>query len=230
MTAKKARLVTLCIALVLAFGLFGCAGGSSGNGSKETLTPSSIVNADKQLLFVADDIAKDSPAQLYIFENGTLTFRSNTAINLGDLVELSDEEIEAAYREAEEKSRQEKHDYSNTFYEFTVAPKVASVELYTDKSGNVVERECVVLEGYEAQQVSEGEATVKMSGSTWSHSFNLEFWLIVEPEPVFDGYFGGFGGSGYTGDNGNYLLVKLDDATAATFAWDEIGAEGTVAK
>lgn len=229
MTARKTRLITLCIALILAFGLFGCAGDSSGNSSKETLTPSSIVNADKQFLFVADDIAKDSPAQLYIFESGTLTFRSNAAIKLGDLVDLSDEEIEAAYREAEEKNRLEKHDYNNAFVEFTTAPKVTAVELYTDNSGNVVVWESAVLEGYEAQQISEGEVVTKMSGSSWSHSFNLEFLEIVEPQPIFDGYFGGFLGNGYTSDQG-YLLVRLHDADSVSFAWDEVGAEGTVAK
>lgn len=213
----------LCMVVVMtSVCLIGCAG-------KENITPTKIAYAEKQLAFTCEDFDKNAQCHLYIFENGEITYRSGSTLKLGSLVSLSDDEIEEAFRGEDRASRAKSHNYNNTFYEFVQNPKVSTVELITDASGNQTERETIAFDDYIAQQISLDEVIVKMDGPGWSHSDSFEFFNIVEPQPIFDGYFGGYKGNMPTHDEWGtgYFLIRVDNQESSQFEWDAAGTEGT---
>lgn len=196
--------------------------------TSSSITPASVAYADKQLVFAATELSKDASARVYIFENGNITFRSNSLMKLRDLVGLSDEQIEAMFRDADNASRNESHNYNDPYYEYIEYPVVDTVNLYTDESGNNVERESIIVCDYIAQQISDGEIITVMDGDAWNHTAEFELWDTVEAEPILDSYFGGFKGAGISFDRGTkYYLIQVDDPESVTFSWDEIGAAGT---
>lgn len=210
-----------------------CSGGgaSSGQNEKTVITPASIAYSNRQMMYVANDLAKDSSCRLYIFENGVLTFRSNSTFALGDLVDKSDEEIEAAYREADDRSRNEFHDYDEPFFEFVENPEVTTVELITDKSGNNTSRETIALDDCNVMKISEGQE-VQGIGRDTSRRISIECWDIVDPQPIFSSYFGGFHGNALVDakEGSKYLLVRVDDPGNTSIEWDAVGTEGTTAQ
>lgn len=217
-----------CVLLVVMCMAFLCLSACSSS-QNAVVTPSSIVYAEKQLVFAANDLSKDADANLYIFENGEITFRSNSVIKLGDLAGLSDEEIETKYRDAENENRNKPHNYDNTYYEYLTNPTVSDVTLQTDKSGNEVVSETVQISDYVAQQISNGDVVIVMDGAAWSHSDEIELKEVVEAEPIYDSSFGGFKGNSITFDSpkSKFFLIQVKDSKSTSFSWDEIGAEGT---
>ena len=226
-------LITISLLGALAVCVSACSGGGAGpsQNEKTVITPASIAYGEHQMLYVANDLAKDSTCRLYVFENGVLTFRSNSTLVLGDLVDMSDEEIISVCKKADEQSRNEAHDYDEPFFEFVENPEVTTVELITDKSGNNTSREVIAMDECNVMKISEGKE-VQGIGRDTSKRIGLECWEIVEPQPIFSSYFGGFHGNGIVDakEGSKYLLVKIDDPENTSIEWDAVGTEGTTAK
>lgn len=129
-----------CMALIAS--LTACGGKNEGTtvqgkSSSETVnnevslsgTPSTLFNSDERRLWyrTIHQIAKDTGADLYVFENGKVThYFTDLGIKLGDLDGKSDDEIIAMYEAAAE--------YIDTVDSF-------SLHIFTDKTGNNTEYE-----------------------------------------------------------------------------------------
>ena len=192
----------------------------------EVITPLSLVNDDgRRLFFVVDKVAKDAQAQLYVFESGVMTFRSNVTAELGELSKMSDDEIVELFTEEDEKYKSEYHDYSNPYYLFEGNPTLQTVELETDDSGNNVTSETLVFGDFEKYQIVNDGDVVDMNGSAWSDGWQLKLFGVVETAPIYETYYGGFNMNN-SADNGCFVM-RVDSPDSVEFSFDEVGTEGT---
>ena len=194
----------------------------------QTITPLSLVNEEgRRLFFVVNKVAKDAQAQLYVFDSGVMTFRSNVTAELGELSKLSDNEIVELFTTNDEEYRTEYHDYNNPYYLFEGSPTLQTVELETDDSGNNVTSETLMFGDFEKYQVVNNGDLVDMNDGPWSEGWELKLFSVIEPEPIYETYYGGFNMNNAV-DNGCFVM-RVEDPEIVEFAFDEVGTEGTEA-
>ncbi len=232
MNGKRLRCFPF-IAACFALALTGCGDGQgSGDPSIEAdgkITPMEIFNSEeKQLVYLADNIGKDAPAQLYVFQGGKIVYRSNCMIPMRDICDLSDDEIISLYQEREEEfvksfpASDEDH-----VFRFDTEPTLKNVELSTDSSGNEVIREKAFFGDFEYSILSSYDGGfVKAQEYGWNDEWWMRFDTYTKKtSQVFDAYFGGYQFDGY-GERESYLLLKVDNPDVE-FNLDEVGTEGT---
>gem|GEM_PF-6710574 len=150
------KLLAVTLGIVLAISLTACDGknegaSSQGNSSSENVnnevslsgTPSTLFNSDERRLWyrTRHEIAKDTQADLFVFENGKVTcYYSDRSIKLGDLDGKSDDEIIAMYEATAENIEK-----ADSF----------SFHIYTDNTGNNTEYERLRInfDGYPSNSI-----------------------------------------------------------------------------
>lgn len=206
------KIFTLFLSLLIAISIIGCTKDSSDsndlNGSKSehsVETPNTLFNASEPSIWYlharAEDFGKDyKPHNVFVFEKGQVTVYYNPSFTYGDISKMNGDEV-----------------IENLNNDDTIKPLTQEVVLhiYTDSTGNKVEREVLIYNEY-------NESSSNESGFFKTDDLNLGLLFpMSQGLEIYDSAFAGFVSDRYADA---LFLTKVDGHFG--FALDEIGTEG----
>lgn len=234
---NRRRFIAMSLA-VMAFGITGCSGIASESGmapNEGTITPYSLSHGARQLWFkleLENDVEKDEPAYLYVFENGRLTYRSIATVKMGDLRGKSDEEVEAAFADAD-KAFIDAYptDYQSRkgvdYYVMNEPYDISATIVFTDGTGNNAKSEQLAM--YDIQDKTTQYTPLGVCKRSLMETLTMEFTLpssfYSDPWTIYENSYGGF----KVCENHHrttWFVTRLNPGKSCSFELDAPGTEG----
>ena len=222
----------------VAAGLAGCSDSSGSDGtasSAVTVTPYSLSHGERQLWLKLErdsHVEKNETAYLYVFENGKLVSRSVSAVKLGDLRDMSDEEVESAFEESDQAfidayPTEAQAKQLVNYYKMDEPYDVSAVIVEADGTGNNAKSERLRMDGVREKttQYTPAGALPTTAMETLTLEFELSSSFDEDPWTIYEDRYGGFRVS--TNQKGStWFVTRLDQSKTYALELDAPGTEG----